>query len=138
MQISLYLSIRILTKMSRNSQKSYSKHFRETEALRLQWDESFREHNFTPLVNKDSCPKIYTCQGRKTLPMSAKQIFQTQFFTFTRSVIKMMGNPASFSHFSFTEGNVLEICCLQCCYTLLCDTNRTCTDDKLCSNKTTY
>lgn len=84
--------------MSRNSQKSYSEHFLQSEALGLLWDESFREQTLTPLGNKDSCPRIYTCQGRKKLPMSAKQIFQTRFFPFTRNVIKMMGmllNPVS-------------------------------------------
>lgn len=70
--------------LSRNSQKSYPEHSLNTEALQSGWDESFREHILALLGKKDSCPRIYTCQGRKTFPISAKQMFQTQFFPFTR------------------------------------------------------
>lgn len=127
--------------MSRNSQKSYSEHFLQTEAFWLWWDESFREHTFTPLGNKDFFPKIYNCQGRKTLPVSAKYIFQRQLFLFTRKYFKTLMwskwwecylNPVSL--FSQMEDNVLEICFLQCCYTVLCDINRTYADDNFCSN----
>lgn len=82
--------------MFRNSQKSYSDHFLQTEALWLQWDESFREHTLTPLGSKDSCPRIYLLGKKNTPNVSKADIWNTVFSIYkeifqTFNVIKMMG-----------------------------------------------